>query len=116
MEHHTLLRRCGEQKDGTTHLVDWRELIALAQSLVWHHSHHHVCPEQCQEVVCLEVDLKLAICLACGQVAHPHNLGIQTFVSDSIKYQFLSLIFRIYIFVLIDILSHPQSLLVEFHV
>ncbi len=59
--------------------------------------------------------MELTVLLARRQVAHTHNLGIESLLFNGFEHQFLSLIFRIDVLVGIDILPDIERLLRQLH-
>ena len=116
MEYGAILGRRGQQHDGVGYIVNRRELEGLAECIVGHHTNDDIGPEQCQEVVGVEVNLELAVLLTGRQIAHTHNLGIEAVVVDGIEHQFLGLELGVDVLVSVDVLAEPQILLSEFDV
>ena len=85
-------------------------------SCVGHHADDDVGPEQCQEVVGIEVYLELAVHPTGRKFAHTHNLGIETAMENGIEHRFLSLELGIDVLVGIDVQAEPQILLGEFDI
>lgn len=110
MEDDTLLRCLCQQHDGTGHLVDGRELKALVEDLIGHHADDYEGAQKCQEIIGIEVDLELAILLACGEVADAHDLGIDTVVGNGIEHEFFSLELGVGVLAVADMLADVEVL------
>ena len=110
MENCTLLRCGGQQHDGMTYLVNGRELHTLVAHAVRTATQHIIYLDTTHEGVGGEVGLELTIGGTSCQIAHTHNLGLESVKGNSIKDKTLSHILRIDILIT-KILTHIEALL-----
>ena len=71
---------------------------ALVEGFVRHHPDDHEGTQQRKEVVGVEIDLELTVLLACREVAHAHDLGIESVMGNGIEHQFFGLELRVGVF------------------
>ena len=115
MEHDALLGRLRQEHDSMCHLVDGRELIVVVEVFVRHHTYYYIRTQAGEEVVGVEVDLELAVLLACREVADAHDLGVEAVVGDGIEHEFLGFVLGIDVFVGIDVLPDVEVLFRQLH-
>ena len=85
MEQAALLRRLCQRHDGLGGLVDGRELHGRVAHIIGIAAQHVEDSDAAHRAVGLEVDLELAVGGTRCEVAHTHDLSIQSMLGDGIK-------------------------------